>query len=350
MRHPVVEDDLRRIAGAPLPWSAFAGKTVLVSGAAGFLPAYMVETLLFLNETHLQKGPVKIIGLVRNQEGAQKRFAHYDGRPDLVLKEHDVCQPFQSDEQIHFIIHAASHASPLHYRRDPVGTLGPNVLGTHHLLSLANAYHAERFLFFSSGDVYGHVSSAQIPTKETEYGPLDPLDVRSCYGESKRMGENMCVSWHHQHGIPVTIVRPSHTYGPGMRLDDGRVFADFVADVSAGRDIVMKSDGSARRTFCYLADAVEAFFTVLLQGKPGEAYNVSNEACERSILQLAEILASLFPEKGIRVIEQERTDADPYMPSPFPRTCLDTTKIRSLGWKPTTSVEEGFRRTILSFP
>ena len=110
----------------------------------------------------------------------------------------------------------------------------------------------ESFLFLSSGEVYGAIDSVHIPTGEKEYGFIDPTDVRSCYGESKRMGETMCISYFHQFNIPSKIVRPFHTYGPGMQLDDGRVFADFVSDIVNGKDIVMKSDGSAIRAFCIL--------------------------------------------------------------------------------------------------
>ena len=145
-----------------------------------------------------------------------------------------------------------------------------------------------------------------MPTRETEYGYLDPATVRACYGESKRMGETLCVAYHAQYGVPAKIVRPFHTYGPGMDLSDGRVFADFVADLVARRDLVMKSDGRAQRAFCYLADATVGFFTVLLRGEAGAAYNVGNPDAEVSILELARTLANLFPERGVRVVEAGR--------------------------------------------
>jgi nucleoside-diphosphate-sugar epimerase len=346
-RHPIIEEDLRQIAAADLPWALLAGKTVLVTGANGFLPAYMVETLLYRNE-HAAGPATQVIGLVRNRARAEARFAAYRGRPDLRLLVQDVCEPVVLAEPVHCIIHAASQASPKYYGRDPVGTLGPNVLGTHHLLGLAAAQHVEAFLFFSSGEVYGQVAPERIPTREQDYGWLDPADVRSCYGESKRMGETMCVAWAQQYGVPAKIVRPFHTYGPGMRLDDGRVFADFVADIVQGRDIVLKSDGSAIRAFCYLADATRGFFAVLLNGATGQAYNIGSPE-EISILELARLLVDSFPEKGLRVVRDAGVRPPGYLQSPVTRNCPDITKARGLGWTPTTAVQAGFIRTVRSF-
>jgi len=175
------------------------------------------------------------------------------------------------------------------------------------------------------------------------------MSVRSCYAESKRAGETMCVCWQHQYGVPAKIVRPFHTYGPGMRPDDGRVFADFVSDVVNARDIQMKSDGAARRTYCYVADATSAFFAVLLNGQSGQAYNVGNPDAEVSVLELARILVGLDPKKGLRVVRRSRPPGDEYVPSAVQRVRPDISKVRALGWAPTTGIEEGFGRTIRSF-
>jgi UDP-glucuronate decarboxylase len=348
MRNRIIQEDLARITSAGLPWTDFSGATVLVSGANGFLPAYLVETLLYLNEQGQAK-PTKVLALVRSREKAEARFAHLAGRKDLQFLVQDVCEPVTVDGPVDYVIHAASQASPKFYGVDPVGTLSANTLGTHHLLGLARAKRARGFLFFSSGDVYGQVDPAGKPIREDAYGPVDPTDVRSCYGESKRLGETMCVCWAHQYQVPAKIVRPFHTYGPGMKLDDGRVFADFVADIVHNRDIVMKSDGSAVRPFCYLADAAVGYFTVLCKGATGQAYNVGNDRAEISVRDLAHLLVGLFPEKKLRVIQQEHQLAPGYLKSKVVRICPDLSKIRQLGWEPRTTVEQGFRRTIESF-
>jgi UDP-glucuronate decarboxylase len=349
MRHPIVEEDMETILSADLPWEQLDGKAVLVTGANGFLPAYLVETLLYRNE-RLGRTATLVIGLVRNEEKARHRFAAYAGRDDLRFLVQDVSAPVQLSEPVDMIVHAASQASPKYYGSDPVGTLSANVLGTDHLLRLAGEQGVERFLFFSSGEVYGQVGNHQVPTREDDYGVVDPTQVRACYAESKRMGENMCVSWFHQYGVPTLIVRPFHTYGPGMALDDGRVFADFVASLVAGENIVLKSDGLARRAFCYLADAVSGFFTVLLKGHAGQAYNVGNEQAEISIASLAHTLAALFPERQIAVVSTVDSPRAPgYIKSDIVRNCPSIAKISQLGWQPTTTIEDGFRRTVRSF-
>lgn len=348
MKNSVITEDLEDIIKYDLNWQAMAGKTVLIAGANGFLPAYLVETLLHLNDSW-HKEPVKVIAVVRNREKALRRFSDYVGRNDLQLIVQDICQPLEIDGPIDYIIHAASQASPKYYGKDPVGTLSANILGTYNLLELARAKQVMSFLFFSSGEVYGEVGADQIPTREDVYGYLDPLDVRSCYAESKRMGENMCVCWHHQHGVPAKIVRPFHTYGPGLDLNDGRVFADFVSDIVHCRNIVMKSDGSASRAFCYLSDATIGFFLVLLHGKNAEAYNVGNDEGEVSVLELANVMIGLFPEKKLQVIRKSEVLSEDYLKSKITRNCPDIAKISALGWKPVVSVADGFKKTVRSF-
>ena len=348
MINSIREEDLKYIVASGLPWEKLRGRTILITGANGFLPAYMAESILYLNKIRTYQD-TRVIGLVRNKEKANSRFSEYKNRDDFQLLVQDICRPIHIDEKIDLIIHAASQASPKFYGKDPVGTLCANTVGTNNLLSLAAENDVSGFLFLSSSEVYGQVSESQTPIREGSYGYLDPIDVRSCYAESKRMGETMCVSWFHQYGVPAKIVRPFHTYGPGMSLDDGRVYADFIADLLSDRDIIMKSDGSAIRTFCYLADAVLAFFTVLLKGKSGQAYNIANDKCAISIGKFAEIIVNLFPEKGLKVIAQKPEASTDYLPSPVSKSSPDTSKVRMLGWEPKYGLKEGLIRTIRWF-
>ena len=340
----IILEDISEIAQS-VDAGRLRGKTVLVAGAAGFLPAYMVETLLHLNET--QSCGCKVIALVRNIEKAALRFARYSGRPDLTLVPGDISSRSTELPVADFIIHAASPASPKYYAKDPVGVMCANLLGMHNLLEMARRYKPEAFLYFSSGEVYGELEPSAPPAKESDYGYVDILNVRSCYAESKRAAETLGVSYSVQHGIPCKIVRPFHTYGPGMALDDGRVFADFVADIVHNRNICLKSDGSAVRAFCYLSDAVRAFFAVLLHGNPGQAYNVGNPSGVLSIAELAELLVGLTPGLSVERLSQPR-DAG-YLQSPIARNVPDISLIASLGWNPKYSPMEGFTRTIRSF-
>jgi nucleoside-diphosphate-sugar epimerase len=347
-RHRILAEDLAQITTAPLPWSSFAGKTVLISGVSGFLPSYMAEALLYLNETD-PAFRCRVAGVARNADRAAQRFAHHGARPDLAIIVQDVCEPLAWDGPVDFVIHAASQASPKYYGADPAGTLTPNVIGTHHLLNLARTKGVEGLLFLSSSEVYGRMDPSVAEIREDDGGFLDPATLRACYGESKRMGETMCVAWASQYGVPAKIVRPFHTYGPGMPLADGRAHSDFVADALAGRNITLHSGGSARRAFCYAADAVAGFFTVLLRGTAGAAYNVGNDQAEISMLDLARLIAGLLPEKKLAVTPGQTARPAGYLASAVDRAfpCLD--RIKALGWRPTTSLADGFRRTIASF-
>lgn len=346
-RHPVVEEDLGWIARQPVPWQAFDGATILISGAYGFVVAYLVEALLYRNETAAK--PCRVIAVVRNRAKAERRFAAYAGRSDLQYVIQDVCDPVEIEEQVDYVIHGASWASPVYYGSQPVGSLLPNVLGTYRLLELARQHQSRGFLFFSSAEIYGKPDASHVPTPESYPGSVDPLDVRSCYAESKRMGETMCVSWAHQHKVPARMARIFHTYGPGMALDDGRVFADFVRDIVEGRNIRMMSDGRHRRAFCYLADSTVALLTILLKGQVGQAYNMGNDEGEVSILELAGIVAGLFPDRGLRVERVADSHPEGYLRTAIDRACPDTSRLRTLGWQPHYPVAEGFRRTILSY-
>lgn len=343
----IIAEDLQTIASAPLPWQRLFGKTILISGAAGFLPAYIVETLLYLN-AHSEAG-ITVLALVRNLEKAQQRFAVHLDNPRLKFLVQDVCEPVNYPGKIDFIIHAASQASPIYYGTDPVGTLSANIIGTQNLLNLARAKQVERFLYFSSSEIYGRVEEEFIPIDEDTFGYLSPTVVRSCYAESKRMGENMCVSYSSQYNVPAVMVRVFHTYGPGMSLNDGRVFVDFVRDALAGQDIEMRSNGSARRAYCYLTDATVAYFTVLFTGAPGQAYNVGNPTEEYSVLELARLISELAPTVGLQVRELPVDPSSVYVPGTVSRVSPQITKLRSLGWKPHISAAQGFARTIASY-
>jgi len=342
----MIADDIKEIISSDIEWTRFANKTILITGANGFLPAYMVETLLYLNKNILQNSKCQVIALVRNKKHSEERFDDYLLNANFKLLVQDVSEPIKIDDEIDFIIHAASPASPKYYNNDPVGVIMPNILGTKNTLDLAIKNKVDGYLYFSSGEVYGELPDGEI-IAEDKYGYLDPTSVRACYGESKRMGENLCISYGHQFNIPVKIVRPFHTYGPDMKLDDGRVFADFVKNIVTNENIELKSDGSAMRPFCYLADATTAFFTVLLKGKNGQAYNVANPEQVMSIKDLAEALINLFPDKQLLATFAPQSTS--YLQSPIKGHIPDISKIKLLGWKPTTTIHDGFYKTVMSY-
>jgi len=346
MSRTILQEDMEQIFSSNIKWDFLINQTVLITGANGFLPAYMVDFLMFLNKNYFKNTKCKVIALVRNFEHSQQRFENYLIESEFSLLHQDVSEEITIKEKLDYIIHAASPASPKYYSFDPVGVSLPNILGTKNILELARKNNIKSLLYFSSGEIYGDTKNIHI--KETDYGYLDLLDLRSCYAESKRMGESLCVSYFHQHKVPIKIVRPFHTYGPGMKLDDGRVFADFVSNIVNNENIVLKSDGQAERVFCYLADATIGFFTILLHARSGEAYNLANPKAKISIRKLAELLVTLFPDKNLTV-KYDFKRGDNYMKSKVESITPDITKIERLGWKPTTSIENGFKKTIWSY-
>lgn len=335
----IIKNDVKEITTESLDWGQLNNKTVLVTGASGFIPTYIVEVLLALKNT-------KVIALVRNAERASKKFSHHKDNNNLKFIVQDVSEPINTDEKIDIIIHAASQASPKYYGVDPVGTLNANVIGTSNLLKLAQKNNVEKFLFVSTCSVYGVVSESKID--ETYTGNVDILNVRSCYDESKRMGENMCISYAHQYKIPVVIVRLAHTYGPGVALDDGRVFGDFVKNIINNENIILNSDGKAERQFCYVSDMITALFLVLFKGENINAYNIAADKSV-SILEFANTLIGLYPEKGLKIKFAENVFKKGYIKSACLMSNFTNDKIKQLGWAQKISLEQGLRRMVESY-
>ena len=345
--HAILERDIKAILARDLPWERLAGTRVVVTGAGGFLGGYIVRTLLAMHRLGKASRPVTVVAMARDAARARQRFADIADTSSLEMLQWDL-NTFEVPDlgQAHYVIHAASQASPRFYGTDPIGTLLPNTVGTAALLQAQMRGKDPRgFMFVSSSEVYGAVTSATA-LSEAGYGVVDPATVRACYAESKRMGETMCVAWKQQHGLPTYIVRPFHTYCPGLTPEDGRVFADFAFNVVRNENIVMNSDGSARRAFCYASDAVAGFLTVLLKGEAGLAYNVANSSAELSVMELGEMLVSLFPEKNLRVERRVDTASPNYIPSAYNRLVPDTSRLESLGWKAEVAPHDGFKRMI----
>lgn len=346
MNSKIIEEDLKNIySDASFDWHVFDHKTVLVAGAYGMLTSYMIYMMLYLNEK--QNIHVNIIAVGRNRMKYEQRFGDYVNKDYMMFYQSDISTPIVIDQKIDYVIHGASPASSQYYDVNPVGVLTPNVLGTYYTLELARQKEAKGYLYFSSGEIYGSLSKELIT--EGDMGTLDPAEVRSCYGESKRVGETMCKCYQHQYGLKTNMVRPCHTYGPTMDIEnDSRVFASFVSDIVHNHNIVMKSDGAATRIFCYIADAVLGYFTVLIKGKAGEAYNVANEKGRISIKELATMLCGLYPEKNLKV--ETKVQSKEYLENAHKiHSTYSTAKLESLDWSPRYSLQEGFERTIRSF-
>lgn len=324
-------------------WDVLRGKSIYISGASGMIASYLVMFLIYCNEQeHME---IEIFAGVRSAEKAAQRFGDYTQKKYFHLIQEDVIVPLHIGRQLNYIVHAASPASPQYYGSNPVETMLPNIVGTYQLLEHAKRYSVESFLFFSSGAVYGTVSSKKI--REIQFGEFDFMARGSVYGEGKRCGEALGNAYYREYKIPFKSVRINHVYGPTLDLkNDHRAFAEFVDNVVHGQNIVLTSDGRQKRAFCYLTDAIIAILTVLLNGKNGESYNLVNEDQFVSISALAEILVSLYPEKHLQVVHKERKDAGYLSLAQTNDVVCDGSKIQALGCNFNVTIQEGFKRTI----
>lgn len=339
----VIEEDLGEILTRDLPWDKFAGTSVLVTGASGMLPSYTVYTLLALNDR--RDAGITVYGLVRNGEKARALLADIIDRSDFHLVVQDIADPFTLDVPIDYVFHGASAARPSLHAADPVGTIRANLTGTFNMLDLCVRKQARGFVFMSSAEVYGSQLEGTELISESSYGGFDILNPRACYSEGKRAAETISVAYAAQYGLTCRIVRFGHIYGPGMALDDGRVQADFAANVVNGRDIVLNSDGTAVRTYTYVADAIAGMFTVLLIGTE-TAYNVADPLGFVAIRRLAELFTQVRPELGLKLVFTNEADARAY--NSAKGQGLDSSRLAALGWSPAVTLPTGLARMIAS--
>jgi len=338
----VVETDVAEVIAHDLPWRSLNGTRILVTGAAGMLPSYTIRTLFALNDRH--RAGIAVVGLVRDGLKAQRMLGEALDRHDFTLLVQDVTDPVSLSGPIDWIVHGASPARPALHRADPIGTIKANVLGTFNLLDLAVRERSRGFVLMSSAEVYG----AQSPREsgligEDSYGGIDILDPRACYSEGKRAAETIAAVYQAQSGVRCHVLRFGHVYGPGMALDDGRVQADFAADVLAGRDIVLNSDGSAVRTYTYVSDAIAGMFYAMLLGTE-TAYNVADAGTLVSIRELGTAFTKVRPHKNLQLLFSDAADARSY--SPVAAMGLDSTKLAGLGWRPLVSLSDGLDRML----
>ncbi len=339
----IIEHDVNTILNSSVPWKKLEGKTILITGGSGMIASYLVYTLLYLNKKLTKK--CKIFVLVRNKIKAKKVFKNFLNDPSLELIYQDVIEKIKIKTKINYIIHGASPADPTKYKNNPIETILPNIIGTKNLLEISLHKNFNGFLFLSSGAIYGDLNKN---ITENNYGFLNPLDARSCYAESKKMGENMCSSWYYEKKVPIKIARIFHTYGPTMNLNDGRVFSSLVSNVIKNNNLKIYSDGKAIRPFCYITDTISALFIILLNGKNGDAYNVSNPSQAVSVNQLVKTIKNIYPEKKLKIIRNNKLKRnqrhdDTAIQKP------DISKIQKLGWTHNVSISNGFKRTIDSF-
>ena len=330
------EKDIQIASNAPLPWELLDGCNVLVAGATGLIGSCLVDLLMKVAANGVS---VNVYAMGRSRQKGLKRFLSYSELSHFHFIEHDVSQPLIGDTPFHFIVHAASSASPQLYRQAPVEVIKANIFGIVNLMEYGMAHGMKRFLYVSSGEVYGNHSRG--PLKEEDYGYLDILTPRSCYPSSKRAAETMAICYAQEYGLDAAIARPCHTFGPHFTDSDLRAYAQFIRNIEAGEDIILKSDGAQYRSWCYVVDCASALLYILLKGTSGQAYNIADEHCESSLKELAGTLAAL----GGRSLSVGMPDGTSNQ-----RVVFDTSRLKDLGWQTSGSLEEKLSHTLESRP
>lgn len=327
-------DDIQKVASLNLPWEKLSGCNILVTGATGLIGSCFIEILMSRPNKDYH-----VYASGRNEERARECFNVFSEDPTFHFVKYDVMRPLEYDINFQYIIHAASNASPNFFTTKPVEVIKSNIFGVSNLMEYGINHDLKRFLFVSSGEVYGEGDGRVF--EENYSGYVNPMCPRSCYPSSKRAAETLCVSYGVEYGIETVIARPSHTYGPNFTESDNRVYAQFIRNVLADEDIVMKSTGSQFRSWCYVVDCAIALLYILLKGENRQAYNVADESSNISIKELAEMIAEIGGKKVVIDLPTE-SEKDGY--NVVTKSIFSTEKLKVLGW----SIEGSMKQKVIN--
>lgn len=335
--HPLLREELERIAALDLPYAALRGKTVAVTGASGLIGSYLMRALDWVSRAH--DLDIRLIALCRRPEAARARLWRMER---LECLEYDACRPLAAHFQADYILHAASNAHPLAFSADPVGTMRANIFGAAELLERVRETGG-RFVLLSTGEIYGEDPERADGFDETSFGAIDPMNPRACYPESKRAAETLCAAYARQYGVDALAARLTYVYGASITEANSRADAQFLRRALAGEDIVLKSAGEQLRSYCYVADAISALLTLMLRGEAARAYNVANPDCAVRIRDYAATLAELA---GVKLRFELPPDMERQGYSAVTRAVLRADRLMALGWRARYDLREGLRRTL----
>ena len=340
----VEQRDIGIIHNNPIDWEKFRNKTILVTGATGRLGMYIVEAI---NKADIDWNlNLNIIALARSETKLRQVFGNSLNLPNIYTLVQDITEPIHWKGDVHYIFHTAGAASPQDFTNQPTDTLWGHVQGTHNVLELAREKKSEKVMYVSTVEIYGEWKSEE-DIREEDMGVLPCNHARACYPEAKRLCETMLASYEEQYKVPYVGVRLCHTFGPGISLDDGRAFSEFIRNVIDGEDIVLQTDGSAVRTYTYVADAIGAVLLAFTKGKE-HYYNIANLDNLISIRDLAELVAGLDTKGKVKVRYADREKQGlKYLP--FKLGIMNVDKITELGWRPQVGLKDAFRYTLESF-
>ena len=335
-------EDVSKVGDLPLPWEKLNNKNIVISGASGLIGSFLVDTLMYKN-THDNLN-CHIYALIRNKERAMIRFNKYLDNSLFNIVSHDINQTLNLDlDTADYVLHLASNTHPKLYATDAINTISTNIIGTKNMLDYAVNYKATRFLFASSNEIYGENRGDTEKFNEEYCGYINSNTLRAGYPESKRCGEALCQAYKHELSLDVVVARLTRSYGPTILKEDSKALSQFINKAINNEDIVLKSDGSQYYSFLYMADSVSGLLTVLLNGLNGEAYNISDEASDITLKDLATLVASTCGKKVVFDLPDEVEKAGF---SKATKARLDNAKLSSLNWHPIYNIKEGIKRTI----
>ena len=314
--------------------SFFQNKTVCISGATGLIMSFFIDVLLSSNIN------CKIIALVRDKSKALCRFSRFADNKNLVFVEQNLLDEINVNDSVDFVIHAASNSDQKNYATYPIETMHTNYMGINNLLKFAVNKNVKRFLFTSSSEVYGDVVGE---IEETNNGNVNCLSLRSCYNESKRASETLGICYAEKYNIDFIIARISRVYGPTMKLQDSKALSQFMMNSLNGENVKIKSSGTQKLSYVYVADAVSAIILLLKYGENKNAYNIANNYDSLTLKEIAQIVAD-FSNVKVKFIEMTQVEKKSY--SEVKNAVLSSKKIEKLGWNPKINLKDGIFHTM----
>ena len=338
-----LQEDLEILANSNVPFKQMENSSILITGATGLVGMHLVMALMCCNR--INNTGIKIYALARNEQKAQSIYKNLLSRKELNIIIGDITEEICINDKIDYIIHCASVTKSEIMVKKPVMTIKTSIEGTDNVLSFAVKKSVKSFVYVSSMEMYGSFETSAFNVTESQIGNINPLNLRSNYPESKRMCENMCIAYLSEYGVPVKIARMAQTFGAGILPGENRIFAQFAKSVIENRDIVLHTYGKSEGNYCYIRDAISAILIILLKGKNGEAYNVSNEESHTTIADMALLVAREIADNKIKVVF-DIPETNVYGYASDTKMKLNSNKLKKLGWKPQVGLKESYIRLV----
>ena len=337
INNQLYRDDIGRILNSD--YSYLKNKTVFITGSTGLVGSCLIDVLMYLNRTLNYN--IRVIATFRSEDSAKNRFKSYlkDNKFKILIQ--DINEPIKYIEKVDYILHLASNTHPKLYAENPVETIKLNVTGTLNIMDFARKHHNSKTIFTSTLEVYGENENIE-KFREDNIGYVNFMKARACYPESKRVCETLCHSYKQEYNVDFNIVRLGYIYGPTVKLDSSKADVQFLNKALNSENIIMKSEGLQRRSYCYVLDTVSAMLMVLQKGSSGETYNIASINGNVLLRDFAQTLAEVA---NVKIIFELPTEKEKLGYSTVQNSTLDSIKLEALGWKSEFTFKEGIEHT-----